>query len=83
MATMNISLTEKLKNFVDAKVESGDYSNASEYIRTLIRKEQDHTKAIDELQELLNEGDVSGYVSYERGEIETRLGLGKAKKIAA
>jgi antitoxin ParD1/3/4 len=83
MATMNISLTEKLKNFVEVKVESGDYSNASEYVRELIRKEQDRAKAIAEIQILLDEGEASGYVPYDRDEIEARLGLNKPKKHAA
>jgi antitoxin ParD1/3/4 len=83
MATMNISLTEKLKSFVDSKVESGDYNNASEYVRELIRKEQERAKAIAEIQVLLDEGEASGFVPYDRDEIETRLGLKKAKKHAA
>ncbi len=32
MATMNISLPDKMKDFVEAKVESGSYSNASGYV---------------------------------------------------
>lgn len=40
MATMNISLPEELKTFVDEQV-AGRYSTSSEYVRELIRKEQD------------------------------------------
>jgi antitoxin ParD1/3/4 len=83
MATMNISLTDKLKSFVEAKVESGDYGNASEYVRDLIRKQQAHEDAIAELQILLDEGEASGFVPYDRAEIETRLGMNKSKKRAA
>jgi antitoxin ParD1/3/4 len=83
MATMNISLTEKLKSFVDEKVESGDYSNASEYMRELIRKEQQRANTIAEIQVLLDEGEASGYAPYDRREIETRLDLNRAKKNAA
>lgn len=83
MATMNISLTEKLKNFVESKVESGDYGNASEYVRDLIRKEQARAKAIAEIQVLLDEGEASGFVPYDRAEIEERLGMNKSKKHAA
>lgn len=36
--TMNISLTEALKDFVDAEVRSGGYSSASEYVRELLRE---------------------------------------------
>ena len=40
MATMNISLPEELKTFVDEQV-AGRYSTSSEYVRELIRREQD------------------------------------------
>jgi antitoxin ParD1/3/4 len=41
MSTMNVSLPEALKDFVDQQVQSGGYSTSSEYVRELIRKEQD------------------------------------------
>ena len=41
MSTMNISLPEALKAFVDAQVASGDYGTSSEYVRELIRRERD------------------------------------------
>jgi antitoxin ParD1/3/4 len=41
MATMNISLPETLKEFVDGQVVERGYGTSSEYVRELIRKEQD------------------------------------------
>lgn len=41
MSTMNISLPESLKNFVDHQVQSHDYGTSSEYVRELIRKEKE------------------------------------------
>jgi len=41
MSTMNISLPEALKEFVDAQVQARGYGTSSEYVRELIRKEQD------------------------------------------
>ena len=41
MSTMNISLPETLKAFVDDQVTAGGYSTSSEYIRELIRRDQD------------------------------------------
>jgi antitoxin ParD1/3/4 len=52
MTTMNISLPDSLKDFVDAQVEQRGYGTSSEYVRELIRKEQDRL----ELRELLLEG---------------------------
>jgi len=38
---MNISLPDSLKNFVDEQVNQGGYGTSSEYVRELIRKDQD------------------------------------------
>ena len=52
MTTMNISLPDSLKEFVDEQVEQRGYGTSSEYVRELIRKEQDRLQ----LRELLLEG---------------------------
>jgi antitoxin ParD1/3/4 len=41
MSTMNVSLPETLKSFVDEQVVSRGYGTSSEYVRELIRKDQD------------------------------------------
>ena len=41
MSTMNISLPETLKSFVDQQVSDRGYGTSSEYVRELIRKDQD------------------------------------------
>lgn len=41
MATMNISLPDALKAFVDQQVDTRGYGTSSEYVRALIRKDQD------------------------------------------
>ena len=55
MSTMNISLPESLKAFVDQQVRSRGYSSSSEYVRELIRKDQDRQR----LRGLLLEGAAS------------------------
>jgi antitoxin ParD1/3/4 len=46
MTTLNISLPESLKNFVEEQVAVGGYSTASEYVRSLICEAQERkTKA--------------------------------------
>ena len=59
MQTMNISLPEPLKEFVDKQVDSGRYSSVSEYVRDLIR-EDEKRKAREKLESLLLEGVQSG-----------------------
>ena len=41
MSTMNISLPDTLKTFVDEQVSQRGYGTSSEYVRALIRKEQE------------------------------------------
>ena len=41
MTTMNISLPESLKTFVDEQVSQRGFGTSSEYVRELIRKDQD------------------------------------------
>ncbi|MGK7915836.1 MAG: type II toxin-antitoxin system ParD family antitoxin [Prochloraceae cyanobacterium] len=59
MTSMNISLPEGMKHFVEAQVIAGEYSTASEYIRSLIRNEQKR-QADAKLEALLLEGLDSG-----------------------
>lgn len=55
MSTMNISLPESLKAFVDEQVNQRGYGTSSEYVRELIRKDQDR----QHLRGLLLEGAAS------------------------
>lgn len=41
MSTMNISLPDLMKSFVDEQVASRGFGTSSEYVRELIRKDQD------------------------------------------
>ena len=55
MSTMNISLPESLKAFVDKQVRGRGYGTSSEYVRELIRQDQDRLH----LRGLLLEGAAS------------------------
>jgi antitoxin ParD1/3/4 len=55
MQSMNISLPEPLKQFVDQQIAAGKYSSVSEYVRELIRDDEKR-KAEDRLEALLLEG---------------------------
>lgn len=60
MTTMNISLPSPLKEWVTAQQASGRYSNASDYVRDLIRRDQEKIAETAHLQKLLDEGLASG-----------------------
>ena len=53
--TMNISLTDDLKAFVDARVKSRGYSSSSEYMRDLVRRDEEKLKE-EQFQKLIQDG---------------------------
>ncbi len=57
---MNISLPDPMKAWVEAQSRDGVYSNASDYVRDLIRRDQERKKAVVELQALVDEAIGSG-----------------------
>lgn len=59
MTTMNISLPDHLREHVDQRVAAGGFSSSSEFIRGLIRKDQDHV-AEQQLAALIRDGLESG-----------------------
>ena len=58
-ATMNVSLPEPLKKFVDSQVKERGYAGASDYVRELIRDDQKRAAA-DLLRTLIADGLASG-----------------------
>ena len=60
MATMNISLPDPMKQWVEAQAETGRYSNASDYVRDLIRRDQERRDKIAHMQKLVDEAEESG-----------------------
>jgi antitoxin ParD1/3/4 len=60
MATMNVSLPAAMKEWVEEQAETGRYSNASDYVRDLIRRDQERADKIAALQRLVDEAEESG-----------------------
>ena len=52
VSTMNVSLPDELKTFVDERVDRDGYGSTSEYVRDLIRRDQDRQR----LRSLLLDG---------------------------
>lgn len=57
MATLNISIPDEMRQWIDSQVGSGRYANASDYIRDLIR---DNLTRNDLIKMALIEGEQSG-----------------------
>ncbi|MDH4066256.1 MAG: type II toxin-antitoxin system ParD family antitoxin [Acidobacteriota bacterium] len=62
---MNVSLTPELEKFVDGKVESGLYNNASEVVREGLRLLKEH----DEIRVKWREQVERGWLQAQRGEV--------------
>ncbi|MGE4242876.1 type II toxin-antitoxin system ParD family antitoxin [Ramlibacter sp.] len=58
-STMSFALPEPMRDYVDSRVQSGEYGNTSEYIRELIRRDQQE-QAKRRLRALIEEGLQSG-----------------------
>jgi len=69
MATMNISLPEEMKAFVESQVATGQFANVSDYMRDVIRERQ---QAVERLRALIEEGEASGDSPYTIEEIIAR-----------
>ena len=57
--TMSFALPESLRAYIDERVQSGQYGNTSEYLRDLVRRDQDD-QAKKRLRELITAGLESG-----------------------
>ena len=60
MATMNVSLPNTMKDWVETQVKSGQYGNTSDYVRDLIRRDQKDREQINILQKAISKGIDSG-----------------------
>lgn len=60
MATMNISLPDQMKAWVEAQSADGRYANSSDYVRDLIRREQIKAEKIAHWNVLIEEAYASG-----------------------
>jgi antitoxin ParD1/3/4 len=80
MATtsLNISLPEALKEFIQERVAEKAYSNPSDYVRALIREDQKR-RAEERLEQLLLEGLASGKPrAYDLEQIRREVQRGRA-----
>lgn len=60
MATMNISLPDPMKSWVESQTDGVRYANSSDYIRDLIRRDQERSAKIAHWQRLIDEARASG-----------------------
>jgi antitoxin ParD1/3/4 len=87
MAQMNVSIPDKLKSWAEQRVAEGRYSSTGDYIRDLVRRDQEREEKLRRLQAAIDEGGASG--ASERDpldyleELRTGLRTGDGKADAA
>ncbi len=80
MTTMNVSLPDQMKDWIETRIDAGHYHNVSEYIRDLIRRDQaGHEKALA-LRAAIDHGRNSGV---ERRGFKAVIKAAKAKAKSA
>ncbi len=55
-----ITLTNKQDDWIKAQIAAGRYTNDSEYIRDLIRREQERSAEVEAIRAALIEGEAGG-----------------------
>jgi antitoxin ParD1/3/4 len=75
MLRKTITVTEQQDSWIKSQIESGQYGNDSEYMRDLVRKDQEYKQQLATLRYALQEGEVNGISKVSMNDILT-----KAKK---
>lgn len=74
MATMNISLPSPMRDWVEQQIKGGRYSNNSDYVRELIRRDQEQHDKVLVLQQAITKGLESG--------LDGKLDMNEIKQLA-
>ena len=75
MATMNVSLPDAMKAWVEEQVQTGRYGNSSDYVRDLVRRDQERADARQKLQQMVDDALTSGISDMGREELLARMRL--------
>ena len=78
MATMNISVPDPMKDWVQAQIDEGKYASSSDYVRDLIRKDQKEKDKLAALQAAITLGIKSG----DAGELDMDAIKKRARQLA-
>ena len=80
MAQMNVSIPDKLKGWAEQRVAEGRYSSTSDYIRDLVRRDQENEEKLKRLQAAIDEGRAS---RISKRTIEDIIADGRRRRAAA
>lgn len=60
MAQMNISIPDKLKEWIEGRVADGSFASSSDYVRDLVRQDQRDQQKLERLRAEIERGRASG-----------------------
>jgi antitoxin ParD1/3/4 len=63
MASMNISVPDSMREWVQRRIEGGEYASVSDYVRDLIRRDQNAKErqlSVDDIRRTIEDGRVAG-----------------------
>lgn len=69
MASMSVSLSDRMRDFIRTRVKSGEYHNESEYIRDLVRRDEERLRSDELLLRDLRAAEKSGVSTRSLGDI--------------
>ena len=73
MASMNVSLPDPMRDWVQERIDSGSYASVSDYVRDLIRRDQATARQRTVLVDALIEGERSGISARKISDILTAI----------
>ena len=77
LATLNVSISDAMREWIDSQVDAGEYANASDYVRDLLRHDQREREAI---RLALIEGEKSGASARSVKQVAQRTKRGLKRK---
>lgn len=84
MAQLNISVPDALKGWIDTRLAQGRFSSSSDYVRDLIRRDQERADETAWVQTMINEGMASETLGQDpRDVIDEIIAQGRARREAA
>ncbi|MEP2153449.1 MAG: type II toxin-antitoxin system ParD family antitoxin [Roseobacter sp.] len=73
MMRKTITIPNAMEEWIKAQIAEGSYGNDSEYVRDLIRRDQERKSSVKQLQALIDEGLSSGISPHSVSDIMQRV----------
>jgi len=84
MAQLNISVPDALKGWIDTRLAQGRFSSPSDYVRDLVRRDQERADETAWVQAMIDEGMASETIGQDpRDVIDEIIAQGRAQREAA